>query len=283
MIKMQKKRFCVIGYPIKHSLSPLMHNAVFRKLGLDCEYGAFEVRPDELKEKLSGLRDEGFTGINVTIPHKVAVMKFMDELSEDATLAGAVNTVKFSGETVGYNTDGIGCMRALREAGVELKGKKVLMLGAGGASRAISAQLMKNKAEVWVSDKLAEKAVKLAEDLKKKVGGRIHTLSLEEEILLEGMQDMDLVVNATPVGMHPNSDATPINPGMLRPELTVMDIVYNPVKTKLLEEAEKKGCRTISGVGMFVHQGAESLRIWLDIEPSVDVMKKAVLEELRKR
>jgi shikimate dehydrogenase len=281
-VKMHEKRFGVIGHPVKHSLSPLMHNAVFKKLGLKCKYGAFDIDAEELEQKVAGFK-ENFAGINVTIPHKVSIIKHLDCLSEEAKLVGAVNTVKFCGKTVGYNTDGIGCVKAFEESEVDPKGKKILIVGAGGAARAIGFQLAKEKAELWVSDKIMEKAFDLASEIKKKLNARVHATTLDGETLVDLIKNADVLINATPIGMTPNVDETPIDTDMLKKGLMVMDIVYNPVETKLLKEARKKGCKTISGVGMFVHQGAESLKIWLGIKPPIDVMRKTVVEALKKR
>ena len=269
----------VIGHPIKHSLSPVMHNAAFRKLNLDYEYITFDVRLEELKGKIYELGEE-LIGINVTIPHKINIIKYLDYLSEEARLIGAVNTVKFSEKTSGYNTDGIGCVRALEEADVRVNGKKILVLGAGGASRAISFQLVKEGGEVWVSDKISEKAEKLVKDVKEKLDKRIHAIDVEEKILKEKMEDIDILINATPIGMTPNVNASPINTKILRKEIAVMDIVYNPMETKLLKDAREIGCKTIDGVGMLVHQGAKSLEIWLDIKPPIEVMRNAVVKAL---
>lgn len=279
---MHKKILGVIGHPIKHSLSPLMHNAVFKSLKLGYEYKAFEVEKEELKGKIAEFKEKEFLGVNVTIPHKVNIIKYLDCLSDEAKLIGAVNTVKFGGKTWGYNTDGLGCVRAFEEAGVKLKDKKILILGAGGASRALTFQFTKEKAEIWVSDKIKEKAVDLAKDVKEKLHGSVHAIDVEEETLREMVKRIDILVNATPIGMLPNVGETPINTKILKSNITVMDIVYNPVETKLLREAGKIGCKTIDGVGMFVHQGAESLKIWLDIKPPIELMRKTVLNALKK-
>ncbi|MDD5112322.1 MAG: shikimate dehydrogenase [Candidatus Altiarchaeota archaeon] len=275
------KLFGVIGHPIRHSLSPLMHTAAFKKLGLDCEYAAFDVTEDDLKGELENFRKD-FTGLNVTIPHKVSVIKYLDGLSEEASLIGAVNTVKFGEQALGYNTDGLGCLRSLAEAGVALKGKRVLILGAGGAARAIAFQLVKEKVAVTLTDKEMEKADNLAGDIRKKTRRKVKTTELDEESLRTAIDDADVLINATPAGMWPKVDETPINPKLLRDNIAVMDIVYNPVETKFIRLAKKQGCKTIDGVGMFVQQGAESLRIWLNVKPPVDVMRKAVVKELKK-
>jgi len=277
-----RKKLGVIGHPIRHSLSPAMHNAVFKHLKLDCEYTAYDVPEEMLASKMRAFEEQRFVGVNVTIPHKTAVIAYIGRLSEEARLIGAVNTVKFGKETVGYNTDGIGCVRALEEAGVTLKGKRVLVLGAGGAARAIAFQLAKEKASIVITDQIMEKAVALAKDVEKKAGGNITTTKLDKESIKKVITEANLVINATPSGMFPNVDDTPISPRLLHKDLTVMDIVYNPLKTKLLKEAGRIGCRTVDGVGMFVNQGAEALKIWLDIEPPLKLMRDVVVKELKK-
>ncbi|MBM3309412.1 MAG: shikimate dehydrogenase, partial [Candidatus Altiarchaeales archaeon] len=189
----------------------------------------------------------------------------------------------FGKKVVGYNTDGIGCVRAFEEAGVDVKGKRILIIGAGGAARAIGFQLAKEKCELWISDKIMEKASDLVWDIKEKLNARVHATTMGEETLAGLIEKVDVLINATPVGMTPKVDETPIDTRLLKKGLVVMDIVYNPVETKLLKEARKRGCKTISGVGMLVNQGAESLKIWLGIKPPVDVMRDAVVKALEKR
>ncbi|MFH1126022.1 MAG: shikimate dehydrogenase [Candidatus Altiarchaeota archaeon] len=279
---MRKRMLGVIGHPIRHSLSPLMHNTVFKNLKLNYTYNAFDVKEGELDNRMEDFR-KNFVGINVTIPHKVNVIRHLNQLSEEARLIGAVNTVKFGEETVGYNTDGMGCVRAFEEAGIRIRNKKMLILGAGGAARALAFQLTKEKAEIWISDKIKERAFELAKDVEEKLGRKTHTIVLEDKPLRDAIDKVDIVINATPVGMHPNVNESPIEPEWLRREITVMDIIYNPAETKLLKWAKKIGCNTIDGVGMFVNQGAESLRIWLGIEPPLEVMRSIVLEALKKK
>jgi shikimate dehydrogenase len=278
-----RKKLGVIGHPIRHSLSPAMHNAVFKHLKLEYEYDAYDVLEEELAGKLLAFKEQGFVGINVTIPHKVAVVPYLDKLSDEAKLTGAVNTIKFGREAIGYNTDGIGCVRSFEEAGIVLQGKRVLILGAGGAARAIAFQLAKEKTVIMVTDRVTEKAVKLAKDVEKKANGKITSIESEDGSIERAMGQADIVINATPIGMLPNIDETPINPKLLHKKLTVMDIVYNPIETKFLKEARKIGCLTLDGIGMFVNQGAESLRIWLGIEPPLKLMRDVVVQELKKR
>lgn len=277
----KRKKFGVIGHPIEHSLSPVMHNAVFRKLELDYEYSAFDVKRGELEKFIEDAKSN-FIGLNVTIPHKIAVMKFLDEIGKEAELIGAVNTIKFkNGKTTGFNTDGIGCVKALEEAGEGIKEKRILILGAGGAARAIAFQLVLENSEVLISNRNMENAFKLGEDIKKKLNKDVELIRFSKNEIEKKLQETDILINATPVGMFPEVDKSIINPEIIPSRVVVMDIVYNPIKTKLLGEAEKRGCKTVDGVGMFIHQGAESLRLWLGITPPVDVMRRAVIEGLR--
>ncbi|MBU4405974.1 MAG: shikimate dehydrogenase [Candidatus Altiarchaeota archaeon] len=269
----------VIGHPIEHSLSPVMHRAALKELGLDYHYDKFEVKPEELENFVSDAR-ENFLGFNVTVPHKVGIIKFLDNLSKEAELIGAVNTVKFENSSAkGYNTDGLGALRALEEAGQQANGKKVLILGAGGASRAISFQLAMEGAEISICDKAGDKAEELAAEIMKKLNKDVRILDFP---IKEKLDDFDILINATPVGMSPNIDNSPLPREFLNPSLTVMDIVYNPLETKLLNEAKEAGCKTVNGTGMLVNQGAESLRIWLGVEAPVETMRNALLNELKK-
>jgi shikimate dehydrogenase len=266
-----KKVFGVLGDPIEHSLSPAMHNAAFWKLGMDCEYHAFRVMKKNLKDAIQGAQAMGFGGLNITVPHKKKALEF----TNPDTLArriGAVNTISFSDEIRGHNTDGLGAELALREAGVGIKSSNVVLVGAGGAARAIAFHFAEKAASVTIANRTPEKAEALAEDV-----GCSHA-GLEN--LKELLQDSDILINATSVGMHPHIDATIATREILHPDLAVFDIVYNPLQTKLLRQAELAGAKPIGGVAMLVHQGAEAFRIWTGQKPPVEVMRKAVLEDL---
>lgn len=277
----EKKAFGVVGHPIEHSLSPIMHNAAFRRLGLDYRYEAYDVKPEGLEEFLKLRHTPPFGGLNVTIPHKVAVIKYMSHLDKLAELVGAVNTIKFeSRRMIGYNTDCFGFIRALEETGETIKKRRILVLGAGGAARAIVYGCLLNSAEVVLANRTLDKAIQLAKEIKEKIGKMVLVVKYSNESLKDAIKETDILINATPVGMYPRSYESPIEKNILRPNIVVMDAVYNPVETKLLREAKNAGCKTIDGVGMLVHQGAESLRIWLGIEAPTDVMRKAVIDKL---
>jgi shikimate dehydrogenase len=276
------KIFGIIGSPIKHSLSPIMHSAAYRKLGLDCSYKAYDVTAETLEAFIR----EGagrFGGLNVTVPHKVAVIGCLDELDESARLINAVNTIKYAeNKTIGYNTDGVGCAKALQEADVTVKGQTVMLLGAGGAARAIAYRLVAEDADVVIANRTHEKAESLAGEIKEKTGKRVDVVDYATEALKKTLSDVDILINTTTVGMAPRKGESPLPADVLNSRLIVMDIVYNPLETMLLRDAKRKGCKTVDGVGMLVHQGAESLRIWLNIEAPIEEMREAVLKELKK-
>ena len=275
-------RVCaVIGDPVEHSLSPVMHNAAFEELNLDFVYVAFRVRKDELREAIVGAKSLDIRGLNVTMPHKSAVMKYLDEIDPTARSIGAVNTIlNNKGRLTGYDTDGIGALKALKENGISLNGKKLLLLGAGGAGKAIAFYAAQEVEELKILNRTAQKAKDLAEVLRKKFGKSIDGNSLSAKTIRKELEDADIVVNATSVGMHPNDDQSLIDPSWLRPSLCVMDIVYNPVETKLAKDAKSIGIKVVSGVEMLVYQGAVSFEIWTDRSAPIKVMKQAILSRL---
>jgi shikimate dehydrogenase len=277
--------FAVIGHPISHSMSPPMHNAVFSELGLDCHYTLFDVLSEGLGDAIKGMKALGFGGTNVTIPHKVSVIKHLDSLSEEARIIGAVNTIKISERLSGFNTDGLGALEALKKNRADPKGKRVLILGSGGAARAIAVTLALRGGieDLTILGIDLEEIKKLIADLKGKTNFDVKGSRLENKILKAQIQRADIMIHATPVGMSPRVDETLVVSEDLKEDMALMDIVYNPLETRLIKEAKDAGVETvIGGVDMFVNQGAEALRIWLDIDPPVELMKKVVLKELSK-
>ena len=271
-----KKIFAVFGDPIEHSLSPVMHNAAFKALGMDCTYHAFRVSKENLKDAIKGAHAMGFGGLNLTVPLKEEALK-MVEPDPLAAVMGAANTVDFKDGIRGYNTDGIGAEKALVDAGVNIEGAKVLIVGAGGAARGISFQLATDGADVTIANRTPEKATQLADDVA--LVGNVRGCGLDQ--LDELIASADVLINCTTLGMHPQVEATIATAKQMHEGLVVFDIVYNPLKTKLLTEAEKAGARAVSGVMMLVYQGAEAFRIWTGVEPPVEVMKEAVMGALR--
>ncbi|HEY8347601.1 MAG TPA: shikimate dehydrogenase [Symbiobacteriaceae bacterium] len=275
----------VIGWPVGHSLSPVMHNAAFRAEGMDCHYVAFAVPPADLAAALAGIRALGIHGVNVTIPHKEAVIPLLDEVAPSARQMGAVNTIaNREGRLVGYNTDGWGFISSLEEAGVKPAGMRAVVLGAGGAARAVAVHLaLSGVSRLTISNRTAERAERLAALVRDLVPGTeaeaVASGSEEEAAVLA---EADLVVNCTPLGMHPDGvDLTPLpRIDLLPPGAVVYDTVYRPRETRLLREARQRGLRTISGVGMLVHQGACAWEYWFGRRGPVSVMAEAARRAL---
>jgi len=223
-------------------------------------------------------------GLNITIPHKLGVLKYLDHLDEDASCIGAVNTVaNRDGRLYGYNTDGIGALRALEQNGVIIKGKRAALMGAGGASRAIAFKLSDHVKSLTILNRTTPRAASLAQSLKRHKNIEVNVRKLTEENLREILRETDILINATSVGMWPNINATPVGEGLLSPGLTVFDIIYNPIQTRLLHDASKKGCRVIRGVDMLVYQGAEAFELWTGMNAPIEIMRNAVMKALRRK
>jgi len=261
-----------------------MHNAAFEELNLDFVYLAFRVRREELGDAMAGARSLDIHGLNVTMPHKNTVMKYLNEIDSTARSIGAVNTIlNAGGRLIGYMTDGVGAMNALKENSVSLEGKKMLLLGAGGAGKAIAFHAAQEVEELKILNRTAQKAKELAEVLHKKFNKKVGGNSLSSELLKKELEYADILVNATSVGMHPDIDGSLVKPSWLRPDLCVMDIIYNPLETKLTKDAKSMGAKVVSGIEMLVYQGAASFEIWTNHRAPVKVMRQAVLNKLSKR
>jgi|YelNatPaOPRAMG01_1025707.scaffolds.fasta_scaffold24012_2 shikimate dehydrogenase len=260
----------VIGYPISHSLSPQMHNAAFAHLGLNYIYVAWEVAPQNLKLAMDGVRGLGIVGVNVTIPHKEKVGEFLDSLSEEAEKVGAVNTVQnLNGKLIGYNTDVEGFKRAL---GVDVRGKRAVLLGAGGAGKAVAYALVSSGASCIILNRTEEKAKELAE--KYKSLGEIEGKALTPSNLKEAMRGADILINATSLGMK-GEEIEGVEE-VLGKGILVMDLVYNPRETPLLKAAREKGAEVVEGWKMLLHQGAFSFEIWTGRKAPLEVMEKVL-------
>ena len=279
-----KTKICgVIGDPVEHTMSPAMHNAAFSKLGLDYIYIAFRVKPDELAKAIDGMRALNIRGLNITIPHKVAVMELLDRLDPLAEKIGAVNTiVNDNGVLTGFNTDATGFLQPLLEKGIRPEGKNIVIVGAGGASRGIVSILAENGARLTILNRSLERAEHLARQVLKNTEKKIAALELSVKNLKQAIGQADILVNATSVGMMPNVEETPVPASVLKPRLTVYEVVYNPVKTRLLREAEAAGAETIGGLDMLVWQGAFAFEKWTGQKPPVALMKKEALKILSK-
>lgn len=279
-----KTKICgLIGDPVEHSMSPAMHNAAFAASGLDFIYVPFRVEKERLREAIGGLRGLNIRGLNVTIPHKVSVIPFLDGLDELAEKIGAVNTiVNEDGRLTGHNTDAGGFLRALAESGIKPAGKKVVVLGAGGAARAIAFTLAGNGASPLIMNRKLEFgwAVSLAGQLEQAFNIKVEALELSEANLEAALRRADILVNATSVGMSPNRNDTPVPRRLLKAELAVFDVVYNPRKTRLLTEAGAAGAVTISGLEMLVWQGALAFEMWTGRKAPAALMREEALKAL---
>ncbi len=284
MISANTKICGLIGDPVAYSVSPAMHNAAFKKLGLDYIYLPFRVETDNLYCAIAGLKALGIMGLNVTIPHKVAVIPLLDELEPVAMKIGAVNTiVNDEGYLKGYNTDADGFLRALLERGIDPEGKKVVVLGAGGASRAISFTLAEKGAEIAILNRKLELdlAVELADKISLFSKIEARAMELTDDNLSLVLEAADILVNATSVGMSPYLDKSLAPKQLLKPGLVVFDAVYNPLKTRLLSEAEMVGAETISGIEMLVWQGALAFKLWTGVKAPLDIMKMETIKLLK--
>jgi len=263
-----------------------MHNAAFRELGLDFVYVPFDVCPDDLENALEGIRALGIVGVNLTIPHKERVIGLLDWVSPEALEIGSVNTVhNVDGVLKGYSTDGEGFMRSLEAEGKSADGSRAVVLGAGGSARAVTHALAVHGAHVAVVNRTVGRAIDLAEQMNAVLSDEhdaVRAVALDSPEAPQVVAEADLLVNCTSVGMHPNTGEQPVPSEWLHDGLFVYDLIYNPLKTRLLEAAEAVGARIANGVGMLVYQGAASLEIWTGRKPSADTMKQAVLDGLEK-
>ncbi|WP_338750265.1 shikimate dehydrogenase [Bacillus sp. FJAT-52991] len=274
-----KKLFGVIGDPIAHSMSPVMHNSAFAALGVDGYYHPFHIKPDDLADAIKGMKAIGVEGFNVTIPHKTAIIPLLDKVDPLAKAIGAVNTVvRENHQWVGYNTDGLGYVRALREEYPgTLEDQHVLVIGAGGAARAIFYTLASEGVKrITIANRTPEKAKVMVENCPYLVEGTVLSLTEAEETL----GTYDVIIQTTSIGMAPQTEEIPIALHSLKSMAFVSDIIYNPLETKLLKEAKKQGAYTQNGLKMFVYQGALAFEKWTGFFPDVQKMEKIVLQQL---
>jgi shikimate dehydrogenase len=271
--------FGVIGNPVEHSLSPAIHNAAFQKVGFNAVYLALRV--ESIGDALKGVRALGnASGFSVTIPHKMAAIPFLDEIEPTAKAIGAINTIVVEqGKLKGHNTDASGALQALREGGALLEGQRVLLLGSGGAARAVAFALVTGSnipglTVLGVDDAERQKLVK---DLRAKTAIPVEDATLSLDMLRYWIPHVRTLIHCTPVGMFPKGNESCVPHNLLRPELTVMDVVYNPRDTKLMLDAKAAGCRTIQGLEMFLNQAAQQFELWVNRPAPIDVMR-TVLE-----
>jgi shikimate dehydrogenase len=275
------KFICIIGHPIEHSLSPIMHNALFQDLNLDYAYIAFDVHPNNLKAAFDGIRALNIEGANVTIPHKKESLKYMDRLDPLVIEIGALNTVKNeNGKLIGRNTDALGARKALEDAKFDLKRKNVIVLGAGGAARAICYAIKEEIEELIIINRTYSKAKQLAVELNKDSGLCIKSFELNDPSIVNLAQSADILINTTPIGMYPDVGRSPLPKQALNEHLNVFDVIYNPLETQLLKDASDKGCKTLGGIDMLINQGALAFEWWTSKKPNIKLMKKKLVEFL---
>lgn len=273
-----KKLYAVLGDPIAHSMSPLMHNDLFSYYDIEATYLPFQVKSDQLENAVKGLKAIGAGGFNVTVPHKSAIIPFLDRVDDLAMSIGAVNTVvNEDGKLIGYNTDGLGFLRGLESYLPELKEQRILIIGAGGAARAIYFTLAKNGPQaINIGNRTLETAINLVEECPYTTASRAISLAEANEQLLE----YDLIIQTTVIGMYPKVSEQPINLFNIKQNALVCDIIYNPLYTQFLQEAKQRGGRIQNGIDMFVYQGALAFEKWTGIFPDVQRMKENVLKQL---
>lgn len=272
----------IIGYPVEHSFSPAMHNAAFKDKGINYVYVPFPVKPENIALALEGIRGLNLAGVNVTIPHKSAVIGFLDEVAPEAKLIGAVNTiVNDNGILRGYNTDAPGFLKSLElDAGVAPKGKRILVLGAGGAARAVSIQLaLSGAARLTFATPVPSEVTGLETTITHSSDAVVKKIAWNINEINQVAAECDIIINATPIGMYPNVDQTPpLSLEILSPKTLVCDLIYNPRKTLLLQKATDLGLHTMNGMGMLLYQGAIAFELWIGSQPPLDIMRVALEE-----
>ena len=279
-VKATTKVYGIFGHPVSHSLSPVMHNAAFRKLNLDCVYVAFDIHPDNLESATRAIKSMGISGVNVTIPHKERVISFLDQTAPEVAQTGAVNTVKNeAGKLTGYNTDVQGFLMAINgDLGVTPKGLRVCLLGAGGAARAVlTALCMTGASEIFIINRTLHKAMTLASEFRKSYKRiTIESYALEDTGSVErSLRLADLLINATSTGME-GAASLELRLELLPKQSLVYDLVYKPKQTALLKKAKELGLKSAGGISMLLYQGAKSLEIWTGETAPIDEMRKAI-------
>ncbi len=284
MITGATRIYGLLGYPVTHSLSPVMQNAAFTETKCDAVYLCFSVPPNALHQAVEGIRGLGIQGANVTIPHKIAILKYLDKVDSRAADIGAVNTiVNQDGVLVGYNTDGLGAYQALEAAQIPVNNQRITLVGAGGTTKAIAYHLAPSCKSLVIINRTEMKAIKLALTLQKQFHKPIIGKPLTSCTLKQALRSTDLLINTTSVGMYPECDRSIIPHTMLHSNLVVFDVVYNPLSTRLLREAREAGATTLNGLQMLVHQGAQAFRLWTDLEPPISIMYRSALHILEEK
>lgn len=280
LINGETKIVGLFGDPIEHTMSPNMHNTAFKYLNLNYVYLPFNVKYENLKSAINGAKNMGFIGLNITIPHKVNILNYLDYIEDSAKLIGAVNTIHFEEDFIkGYNTDGKGALRALKNV-TSVKNKKVTILGAGGAARAVACELiLANIDSINIINRDLNKADNLKNNILSNIDFDISIYNYDN--LKNIIEKTDILIDSTPVGMYPNNNAKPlVNSEMMHSDLVVNHLVYNPLETTILKEAKKADAIPVSGLDMLIYQGIESFKIWTKKEPSYNLLKETLLKIL---
>jgi shikimate dehydrogenase len=270
----------LVGFPARHSMGPAIHNAAFEELSLPLVYLAHDVAPADLPAAISGVRALGYRGLSITMPHKVAALALVDEVDEVARAIGCINTVvNRDGRLHGYNSDGQGALDALRRVGIAIDGQRVLVLGSGGAARALAmtVALRRRPADLTILGVEGVELSALGRDLAEKAGRQARTRHLDDKSLASAIAEADLLLHCTPVGMTPDVERSLVPAGLLRPELSVFDAVYNPRRTRLLRDAAAAGCRVVEGMEMFLGQAMVQFELWTGKPAPAETMR-AVIE-----
>ncbi|MFQ5822988.1 MAG: shikimate dehydrogenase [bacterium] len=288
MVEVKEKHFGIIGYPLGHSLSPILHEFLLNKIDMKGCYHDLEVTKEKLDAVIQSMKTLGFTGFNVTIPYKQIIVSYLDEIHEEAQWIGAVNTVLINNNKLyGYNTDGIGFIQALINRNIDINEKFALVLGAGGAARAVVYSLIRHGLKkLWVLNRTPNRAELLANEVCKGTGFQnIVVGKLSRNIQRNAVESLEILINTTPLGMWPAVEATPISLDIISPDLTVIDLVYNPAETKFLKAARSAGANTMGGLEMLIFQGVEAMNIWtsmrIPIENFFNELKSKLTQKLK--
>ncbi len=281
MISGTTRIYGIIGNPVTHTLSPLLHNTAFREMGLNCIYLPFQVNNTELSAAIKGIRAMKIHGFNVTMPHKLTIIPLIDRLDPLAMKIGAVNTiVNNEGKLTGYNTDAAGFTRALLDNGVDPRGKKVVVFGAGGVSRAICFALAEQKCEIVIVNRTIDKARKLANIVSIVSSQRVKSFNISEGTLDKPLYEADIIVNATSVGMGETIGKSVAAAGLLHSSMVVFDTIYHPIETQLIKDAKKIGAQVIGGLDMLLWQGAIAFKMWTGLNAPFELMKNELTRVL---
>ena len=278
------KLYGIIGHPIGHSLSPLMHNTAFEAFGMSASMSAFDIEPQSLKEALEGFVKLEFGGINVTIPHKETIIRLLDEVDEEASIIGAVNTVRIlDGKTTGFNTDAYGFLKTLEPFRSSVDGAKFVILGAGGAARAVTYVLLRHfrTNQIVIASRPISRTNELIEHFKGSSHAKLTAFDPTDAQFSQILQASDVVINATPAGMLPKISELPIPHPHFRAGQIVVDLIYRPLQTEFLHQASEAGTQTIGGVEMFIHQGARAFEIWTGKSMNTNQVRQIIIQKLR--